>query len=124
MAGVVVVGRLHADFVSGVVSGEGVVLAGCAIYRLAVAQPLVSDAILRHAVVVFHICNQFAADFGVAADGHFTFVIGLRLRRWPVRIVFHLQCKFFAEGATLTVISRNSELNGWFFSEVKMLIVF
>ena len=90
MVRVVFVARFYCDFVSGVVSGEGVVLAGCAVDRFAVAQPLEFDAILRYAVVVFHVCNQFAADFGFARDGDCTRVIGLRLWRWPVRIVFHL----------------------------------
>ena len=77
---VVLVGRLHGDFVSRVVAGE---LVGCpclSANRLAVALPLVGDARIRHAVGIANDCGQRLSDFGLAANSDFARVVGLRLR--------------------------------------------
>ena len=86
--GLVFVGCLHADFLAEVCGGECVGFRGGAVYRLAVALPLVFDLAAVHAVFVGHFGGEGLADFGLSRDGDAAFVVfGGRLwrgRRWCV----------------------------------------
>ena len=73
--GIVFVGRLHGDFMPGIVCGQGVGLAFGTRNRLAVAQPFVGNGAFLHAVAVSHGRRQYAAHFGVSADGDGAFFV-------------------------------------------------
>ena len=78
--GVVVVLGLDGDFVSGVFGGEDIALASRACDRIAVAQPLVFDAIARYAVAVCHLCGEGTSHLGIARDGDGALLIDGRRR--------------------------------------------
>ena len=82
MPGIVFIGRLHTDFMPGIVRGQGIGLTVRLGDRLAVALPLVGHARIRHAVSIADGGGKFAADFALTRDGDGTFVIRLRLRIW------------------------------------------
>ena len=66
---VVFIGRLHADFVSGVVFSERIGTAFGVVDGLPVAQPLVLHFVGGETVAVADSRGKFAADFRFAADG-------------------------------------------------------
>ena len=74
--GVVVVSRLYSDFVAGVGGGELVGFCGRAVDGLAVALPLVFDAVGRHAVVVFDVGGEGAAYFGIPRNADAAGLVG------------------------------------------------
>ena len=81
MSGVVFVDRACGDFVPGVVAGEGIGVARLSANRLTIAQPLVLH-VSGYAVVIVNGSGQRLPNFGLAAEGDFAFVIGLRVRVW------------------------------------------
>ena len=74
---VIGVARLHADFVADVIAAQHVGFAVCAVYRRAVAQPLVGD-VVRHAVFVGHGRGERAVFDRLAADGDAAGAVGRR----------------------------------------------
>ena len=74
---VVGVARLHADFVADVIAAQHVGFAVCAVYRLAVAQPLVGD-VVRYAVFVGNGCGKRGVFFCLTRDGDAARVVGGR----------------------------------------------
>ena len=75
---VVFIGRLHADFMPGVVFGQGVGAAVGTINRIAVAQPLVLHFVGGETVAVVNGGSQLAADFCLTADGDAAFAVHRR----------------------------------------------
>ena len=102
--GVVVVLGLDGDFVSGVFGGEDIALASCACDRIAVAQPLVFDAIIRYAVAIFHLSGERASHLGIARDGDGALLIDGRRRAG--RIITCEDFGFLATYMQFTFIER------------------
>ena len=75
VSGVVFVGRLHADFMPGIVIGKGIGLARLVGNRLSVTQPLVLHVGVIHTVAVGYGRRQFATYFGFAADSDATLLV-------------------------------------------------
>ena len=75
VSGVVFIGGAHGDFVPGVVAGERVGLAVGISDGIAVAQPLVLHVVSGKTVAVADGRGEFAADFCLAAEGDFAFVV-------------------------------------------------
>ena len=78
---VVLIARLHADFVTDVRRLQGVALAVGASDGLAVAQPLVADFALRNAVAIADGRGECLAHLRHAADDDRAGLVWLRLRR-------------------------------------------
>ena len=74
---VVGVARLHADFVADVIAAQHVGFAVCAVYRRAVAQPLVGD-VVRYAVVIGDGGGERGVFFCLTRDGDCAGVVGGR----------------------------------------------
>ena len=83
---VVFIGRLHADFVSGIVFTERIGAAVGFVDGLPVAQPLELHVSSVEFIGVGHGGGEFAADFRVSADGDGAFFIGSRRRGWDVAV--------------------------------------
>ena len=106
--GVVVVLGLDGNFVSGIFGSKDIALAGRACNRVAVAQPLVLDAIARYAVAVCHLSGERASHLGIAGDGDGA--IFVRVDRRIERVILYAQGEVFGEYATMTVICSDTEL--------------
>ena len=120
--GVVVVLGLDGDFVSGVFGGEDIALASRACNRIAVAQPLVFDAIIRYAVAIFHLSGERASHLGIAGDGDGA--IFVRVDRRIERVILYAQGEVFGEYATMTVICSDTELECRLFAVIQDLSSF
>ena len=78
MLRVVLISRLDADFLANIISRQRVALACRASDFLAIAQPLVGNARIRHAILILHFRRQRLTHFGVATDGDCAFVVTAR----------------------------------------------
>ena len=78
MLRVVLISRLDADFLANIISRQRVALACSASDFLAIAQPLVGNARIRHAILILHFRRQRLTHFGVATDGDCAFVVTAR----------------------------------------------
>ena len=99
---------MHADFVSGVVAGEGVGLAVGLGDRLTVALPLVGHARIRYAIGIADGSGEFAADFALARDVHRTFVVRLR-RGWAVFYIQRCTGRFFCRALVVGVFDVHAD---------------
>ena len=122
VSGVIFIGGAHGDFVSRVVRGQGVGLAVGLGDRLAVALPLVAHAAIRHTIGIADVGGEFSANFCLTRDVHRAFVI--RLYRRIGRVILDLQGEGFGVGATVTVVGRHLQRDGFVGRVVQMLAVF
>ena len=116
---------LDADLLANIISRQRVALACRASDFLAIAQPLVGNARIRHAILILHFRRQRLAYFRFARDADGAFVVtARRVDRRVVRVVLYVQGEGFVVAATVAVVSCDLQGDGFFVRVVEVFAGF